>query len=100
MLLPGWQGPATWKMVYGMDVCRSRQLIIAGDDEGFLHLVDKRTKKRTSAKIQVHKKGSKTVGVHCNPCSGDVFMTASECRKAAKTSDVQFHQRAKVQKVD
>jgi hypothetical protein len=65
-------------MMYGMDICQSRQLIIAGDDEGFLHLVDKRTKTRTSGKIQVHKKGMKIVGVDCNPCSGDVFMTASE----------------------
>ena len=48
----------TWNMLYGMDVCRPRELVIAGDTRGNLHFADPRDASVLGA-LQAHKKGNK-----------------------------------------
>ncbi|XP_061347198.1 protein DAMAGED DNA-BINDING 2 [Gastrolobium bilobum] len=71
----GWQGPNTWKMLYGMDINCERGLVLVGDNFGFLHLVDTRSNHKTGDAILIHKKRSKVVGLHCNPIQPDILLT-------------------------
>ncbi len=48
----------TWVMLYGLDVCAERQLIIAGDNKGKVYFADARTNQEI-AQHQLHKKGNK-----------------------------------------
>ncbi|MCI58453.1 protein DAMAGED DNA-BINDING 2-like [Trifolium medium] len=34
----GWQGPNTWKMLYGMDINYEKGVVLVADSFGFLHL--------------------------------------------------------------
>ena len=45
-------------MLYGMDVCGPRDLVIAGDTRGNLHFADPRTASALGV-LQAHKKGNK-----------------------------------------
>lgn len=45
-------------MIYGLDVCLSKNLIAAGDALGNIHFIDGRLEKKI-ATHQVHKKGNK-----------------------------------------
>ncbi|XP_058747861.1 protein DAMAGED DNA-BINDING 2-like [Vicia villosa] len=71
----GWQGPNTWKMLYGMDVNCEKGLVLVADNFGFLHLVDMRSNNKNGDAILIHKKGSKVVGIHCNPLQPDILLT-------------------------
>ena len=55
------QGVSTeknWNMLYGMDVCAPRNLVIAGDTRGSIHLSDPRDASVLGS-ILAHKKGNK-----------------------------------------
>ncbi|XP_020210322.1 protein DAMAGED DNA-BINDING 2 [Cajanus cajan] len=71
----GWQGPNTWKMLYGMDVNCEKGLVLVADNFGFLHMVDMRSNHSISDAILIHKKGTKVVGIHCNPIQPDILLT-------------------------
>jgi DNA damage-binding protein 2 len=34
----GWNGPSTWRMIYGMDFNSDKGLLLVADSFGFLHL--------------------------------------------------------------
>ncbi|XP_074303158.1 protein DAMAGED DNA-BINDING 2-like [Silene latifolia] len=71
----GWQGPNKWKMLYGLDIHSEKGLILVSDNFGFLYMLDARTKKQVGEAILIHKKGSKVVGLHCNPVQPDVLLS-------------------------
>ncbi|XP_057442272.1 protein DAMAGED DNA-BINDING 2 [Lotus japonicus] len=71
----GWQGPSTWKMLYGMDINSEKGLVLVADNFGFLHLVDMRSNNKTGNAILIHKKNTKVVGIHCNPIEPDILLT-------------------------
>ncbi|KAJ7964174.1 damaged DNA binding 2 [Quillaja saponaria] len=71
----GWQGPNSWKMLYGMDINLDKGLVLVADNFGFLHLVDARSNNKTGEAILIHKKGSKVVGLHCNPVQPDLLLS-------------------------
>ena len=60
--IQGVSNERNWGMLYGMDVCAQRNLVIAGDTHGYLHFVDPRTSARISQQL-VHKKTNKV-----SPC--------------------------------
>lgn len=53
--IPGESNEKTWKMLYGLAVCDSKNLIITGDTHGYLHFLDPRTNKRLCQHL-VHKR--------------------------------------------
>ncbi|KAG6482286.1 DNA damage-binding protein 2-like [Zingiber officinale] len=71
----GWNGPATWRMLYGMDVNIERSVLFVADNFGYLYSVDMRSNKHTGEPILIHKKGSKVVGLHCNPVLPDLLLS-------------------------
>ncbi|XP_062172253.1 protein DAMAGED DNA-BINDING 2 [Alnus glutinosa] len=71
----GWQGPSSWRMLYGMDVNSEKGLVLVADNFGFLYLVDTRSNNKTGEAILIHKKGSKVVGLHCNPVQPDLLLS-------------------------
>ncbi|KAK4764576.1 hypothetical protein SAY86_025666 [Trapa natans] len=71
----GWQGPSSWKMLYGMDVNAEKGLVLVADNFGYLHLVDSRSNNKWEDTILVHKKGSKVVGLHCHPLQPDIMLS-------------------------
>lgn len=71
----GWQGPSTWRMLYGMDINAEKGAVLVADNFGFLYLVDTRSNDRTGKPILIHKKGSKVVGLHCNPVQPDLLLS-------------------------
>ncbi|XP_020261688.1 DNA damage-binding protein 2 isoform X2 [Asparagus officinalis] len=71
----GWNGPATWRMLYGMDINSDKGLLLVADNFGYVYLLDGRSKMRTGEPILMHKKGSKVVGLHCNPLQPDVLLS-------------------------
>ncbi|XP_057955915.1 protein DAMAGED DNA-BINDING 2 isoform X2 [Malania oleifera] len=71
----GYQGPSSWKMLYGMDTNSERGLVLVADNFGFLYLVDTRSNTKTGEAILIHKKGSKVTGLHCNPLHPDLFLS-------------------------
>ncbi|GLT73345.1 hypothetical protein SLA2020_452120 [Shorea laevis] len=71
----GWQGPSSWRMLYGMDINSEKGLVLVADNFGFLYLVDSRSNNKTGDAILIHKKGSKVVGLHCNPVQPDLLLS-------------------------
>ncbi|KAI4306610.1 hypothetical protein L6164_029871 [Bauhinia variegata] len=71
----GWQGPGSWKMLYGMDINSEKGLVLVADNFGYLHLVDIRSNDKTGNAILIHKKGSKVTGLHCNPVQPDLLLS-------------------------
>ncbi|KAK1264912.1 Protein DAMAGED DNA-BINDING 2 [Acorus gramineus] len=71
----GWHGPANWVMLYGMDTNIERGLVLVADNFGYLYLVDARSRMRSGQSILVHKKGTKVVGLHCNPVHPDLLLS-------------------------
>ncbi|KAK9279526.1 hypothetical protein L1049_013205 [Liquidambar formosana] len=71
----GWQGPRNWRMLYGMDINLEKGLVLVADNFGFLYLVDFRSNHKTGEAILIHKKGSKVVGLHCNPVQPDLLLS-------------------------
>ncbi|KAK8543425.1 hypothetical protein V6N13_136063 [Hibiscus sabdariffa] len=71
----GWQGPGSWRMLYGMDINSEKGVVLVADNVGFLYLVDSRSNSQTGKAIMIHKKGSKVVGLHCNPLQPDLLLS-------------------------
>ncbi|XP_043725212.1 protein DAMAGED DNA-BINDING 2 isoform X2 [Telopea speciosissima] len=71
----GWQGPNSWRMLYGMDIHPEKSLVLVADNFGYLYLVDMRSNKKTGDTILIHKKGSKVVGLHCNPVQPEILLS-------------------------
>ncbi|KAG2673156.1 hypothetical protein I3760_13G076700 [Carya illinoinensis] len=71
----GWQGPSNWRMLYGMDVHSEKGLVLVADNFGFLYLVDTRSNNKIGEAVLIHKKGSKVVGLHCNPVQPDLLLS-------------------------
>ncbi|XP_052187831.1 protein DAMAGED DNA-BINDING 2 [Diospyros lotus] len=71
----GWQGPSSWRMLYGLDVNAERGVVLVADNFGFLYMVDIRSSNKVGKAILIHKKGSKVVGLHCNPVEPDLFLS-------------------------
>lgn len=71
----GWQGGNSWRMLYGMDLNAEKGVVLVADNFGFLHLVDVRSNSKKGDSILIHKKGTKVVGLHCNPVQPDLLLS-------------------------
>ncbi|XP_050237949.1 protein DAMAGED DNA-BINDING 2 [Mercurialis annua] len=71
----GWQGPRNWRMLYGMDVNTEKGVVLVADNFGFLYMVDMRSNNKSGKEILIHKKGSKVVGIHCNPVHPELILS-------------------------
>ncbi|XP_057536342.1 protein DAMAGED DNA-BINDING 2 [Amaranthus tricolor] len=71
----GWQGPSSWRMLYGLDIHLEKGLVLVADNFGFLYMLDTRTKSKTGEAVLIHKKGSKVVGLQCNPVQPDLLLS-------------------------
>lgn len=71
----GWQGPNSWRMLYGLDVNSEKGLVLVADNFGFLYMLDTRTKDKIGEPVLIHKRGSKVVGLHCNPVQPDLLLS-------------------------
>lgn len=71
----GWQGANSWRMLYGMDVNSEKGLVLVADNFGFLYLVDVRSNNKSGEPVLIHKKGTKVVGLHCNPVQPDLLLS-------------------------
>ncbi|KAL3850595.1 hypothetical protein ACJIZ3_012477 [Penstemon smallii] len=71
----GWQGPSSWRMLYGMDINSDRGLLLAADNFGFLYMADARSNNVIGKPILIHKKGSKVTGLHCHPLQPDLLLS-------------------------
>ncbi|KAL3518067.1 hypothetical protein ACH5RR_020656 [Cinchona calisaya] len=71
----GWQGPSTWRMLYGLDINSEKGVVLVADNFGYLYTVDMRSNNVTGEPILIHKKGSKVVGLHCNPLQPDLLLS-------------------------
>ncbi|KDP46502.1 hypothetical protein JCGZ_08474 [Jatropha curcas] len=71
----GWQGPSSWRMLYGMDINSEKGVVLVADNFGFLYIVDMRSNSKTGQPILIHKKGSKVVGLHCNPVHPELLLS-------------------------
>lgn len=71
----GWNGLATWRMLFGMDINSEKDLLLVADNFGILYQIDIRSNKKTEEPILIHKKGSKVVGLHFNPLNPDLLIS-------------------------
>lgn len=71
----GWQGPSSWRMLYGMDLNKEKGVVLVADSFGYLHSMDIRSNNKTGEAILIHKRGSKVVGLHCNPLQPDLLLS-------------------------
>ncbi|KAI3461648.1 hypothetical protein Pfo_018311 [Paulownia fortunei] len=71
----GWQGPSSWRMLYGLDMNSDKGILLAADNFGFLYMVDMRSNNVTGKPILIHKKGSKVTGLHCHPLQPDLLLS-------------------------
>ncbi|KAJ9146795.1 hypothetical protein P3X46_029021 [Hevea brasiliensis] len=71
----GWQGPSSWRMLYGMDVNSEKHVVLIADNFGFLYMIDMRSNNKCGEAVLIHKKGSKVVGLHCNPVHPELLLS-------------------------
>ncbi|CAA2968485.1 DAMAGED DNA-BINDING 2 [Olea europaea subsp. europaea] len=71
----GWQGPSSWRMLYGLDINSQRGNLIAADNFGSLYMVDMRSNTTTGDSVLIHKKGSKVTCLHCHPHQPDILLS-------------------------
>ncbi|KAF2291641.1 hypothetical protein GH714_027785 [Hevea brasiliensis] len=70
----GWQGPSSWRMLYGMDVNSEKHVVLIADNFGFLY--DRYAlQQKCGEAVLIHKKGSKVVGLHCNPVHPELLLS-------------------------
>ncbi|KAF6261863.1 hypothetical protein COO60DRAFT_1625186 [Scenedesmus sp. NREL 46B-D3] len=75
----GWSSGVTWHMFYGADVNQELRLVLAGDSDGRVHLLDPRAAGGALNTLQLHKPGSKVNSVAVNPAGGaSVVLTAED----------------------
>ncbi|KAM7255868.1 hypothetical protein ACFE04_011609 [Oxalis oulophora] len=71
----GWQGPKSWRMLYGMDINSDKGVVLVADNFGLLYCMDMRSNSQIGKGILIHKKGSKVVGLHCNPVQPELLLS-------------------------
>ncbi|XP_057772470.1 protein DAMAGED DNA-BINDING 2 [Salvia miltiorrhiza] len=71
----GWQGPSSWRMLYGLDMNSDKGILLAADNFGLLYMIDARSNKVTGKPILIHKKKSKVTGLHCHPLQPDLLLS-------------------------
>ncbi|XP_068668565.1 protein DAMAGED DNA-BINDING 2 [Aristolochia californica] len=71
----GWNGVANWRMLYGLDICWEKNLVLVSDNFGYLYFLDQRSKKEVGEPVLIHKRGTKVVGLHCNPLQPELLLT-------------------------
>ncbi|KAK2969188.1 hypothetical protein RJ640_025901, partial [Escallonia rubra] len=71
----GWQGPSSWRMLYGLDVNQDKSLVFVADSFGYVHMVDIRSNNKIGEGTLIHKRGTKVVGLHCNPLQPDLLLS-------------------------
>ncbi|OVA02680.1 WD40 repeat [Macleaya cordata] len=71
----GWQGPSSWRMLYGMDINSDKGLVLVADNFGYLYSVDMRSNCKMEQTVLIHKKGTKVVGLHCNPVQPEILLS-------------------------
>ncbi|KAH0636258.1 hypothetical protein KY290_038338 [Solanum tuberosum] len=71
----GWEGPSCWRMLYGLDVNSDRSVVLVADNFGYLYMADIRSNNKMSKPTLIHKKGTKVVGLNCNPLQQDLLLS-------------------------
>ncbi|WMV46040.1 hypothetical protein MTR67_039425 [Solanum verrucosum] len=71
----GWEGPSSWRMLYGLDVNSDRSVVLVADNFGYLYMADIRSNNKMSKPTLIHKKGTKVVGLNCNPLQPDLLLS-------------------------
>ncbi|XP_059290572.1 protein DAMAGED DNA-BINDING 2 isoform X1 [Lycium ferocissimum] len=71
----GWEGPSSWRMLYGLDVNSDRRVVLVADNFGCLYMADIRSNNIMSKPTLIHKKGTKVVGLNCNPLQPDLLLS-------------------------
>ena len=75
--IPGVSNEKNWGMLYGLDVCGEKNLVLTGDTQGYLHFVDPRVGQRLSRHL-VHKKSKVWLEiVDWRPSSGSATALAN-----------------------
>eukprot|EP00899_Mesostigma_viride_P017477 jgi/Mesvir1/25730/Mv01914-RA.1 len=88
----GWAGPSTWRMIYGLDASGHRNALFAGDDRGYVHIVDPRTangRSQSVTSVLLHKKGTKVVGTCAHPLHDSLLLTCGNDYQA-RLSDIRM----------
>lgn len=71
----GWEGPSSWRMLYGLDVNSDKSVVLVSDNFGYLYMADIRSNNVMSNPTLIHKKGTKVVGLNCNPLQPDLLLS-------------------------
>ncbi|XP_016432567.1 protein DAMAGED DNA-BINDING 2 [Nicotiana tabacum] len=71
----GWEGPSRWRMLYGLDVNSDKSVVLVADNFGYLYMADMRSNNIISKPTLIHKKGTKVVGLNCNPLQPDLLLS-------------------------
>ncbi|PIN05551.1 hypothetical protein CDL12_21904 [Handroanthus impetiginosus] len=71
----GWQGPNSWRMLYGLDMNYEKGILLAADNFGLLYMVDARSNNVIGKPVLIHKKGSKVTGLNCHPLQPDLLLS-------------------------
>lgn len=71
----GWEGPSSWRMLYGLDVNSDKSVVLVADNFGYLYMADIRSNNVMSKPTLIHKKGTKVVGLNCNPLQPDLLLS-------------------------
>ncbi|KAJ0984113.1 hypothetical protein J5N97_002469 [Dioscorea zingiberensis] len=71
----GWNGPTTWRMLYGLDINQEKGLVLVADNFGCLYFLDARSKTKAGGPFLIHRKGTKIVGLHCNPVEPGLLLS-------------------------
>ncbi|KAJ8568760.1 hypothetical protein K7X08_030982 [Anisodus acutangulus] len=71
----GWEGPSSWRMLYGLDVNSDKNVVLVADNFGYLYMADIRSNNIMSKPTLIHKKGTKVVGLNCNPLQPDLLLS-------------------------
>ncbi|WIA23508.1 hypothetical protein OEZ85_000248 [Tetradesmus obliquus] len=84
----GWSRGCAWHMFYGADANRELRLVLAGDSDGKVHLLDPRAAGGALSSLQLHKPGSKVNAVAVNPAGGASVVLTAGNDHTAKLFDV------------
>ncbi|CAA6655145.1 unnamed protein product [Spirodela intermedia] len=67
--------PNGWNDAVWLDVHPEKGLLLVADNFGYLYLVDMRSQNPIGEPLLIHRKGSKVVGLHCNPLQPDILIS-------------------------
>ncbi|KAF3641416.1 Protein DAMAGED DNA-BINDING 2 [Capsicum annuum] len=71
----GWEGPSSWRMLYGLEVNSDKGVVLVTDNFGYLYMADIRSNNVMCEPNLIHKKGTKVVGLNCNPLQPDLLLS-------------------------